>query len=690
MGLKLNIIVPYPNAARMTGIWAFEEKRIDFNREFDRAARCTISFAAVELKEHLKKTLKDCEIAYTEQPEENVFSVFLSVADPCCRSDDYSLIPVANGLRIEGISRSGVLYGTYELLKMQGWKWYAPGAMGTYAPELRSELILPEETLSFTSPSYLGRGFSLDGHLNESVELGLWMARNRLNIYACRPHTSALMHKLGFSLREGGHIFEQMLDPDSFMDDGRTLWEAHPEWFGTPADGNKTKEKAQWTQFCVSQPECLDFLAQRLLDTLMHEWHGADEVNVWGFDTWGSICTCDACKKLGNGADQNFVMLSHFRSYLDRAYEEGKLDRKVRMVLCAYEGTCTLCPPENPIPQNVIDAGDYCLYATIVRCYAHKFDDDTCSYNREYCEEYRKWNSLDKKIPMMVLEYYNVSKFEDLPLLFTRTMPSDFRFYTGLGAAGYNYMHIPMINWGVRTLTQVLYAELSWNPDIDAAQIIADYFRIRYGQYAQQMKSVYEKIEDASSYITSWRAWKFQSLLTAFHNWDGKAPDKPLAVDDHFATPEQFERMGGETEANLSAALKELKAIVREEKHNADHIPDGITTAVNPAELRKQQENAQLIFNLTEDMRNLSYGLDTLRLMYATGRYYNALYQRNTSLANAIWQQVQQAEEKLESYYMPATYTSDYLALISKDGLARAQMKEVIARCRKYRIEQGM
>ena len=688
--MKINIIVPFKDAAAKTKIWAFSEKRINFSCEIEAAARCTISFAAVELKKHLDETLSNADIRFVENKETNVFSVELAVKDYRTRKDSYSLIPIQNGIRIEGVGRTGVLYGIYEFLKMQGWKWLAPGPMGTYAPVMRDDLILPDSALHFSTPSYLGRGFSLDGQLNESEELALWMARNRLNIYAARPNTCALMHKLGFTLRQGGHIFESMLDPDYVLSDGRSLWEAHQDWFGTPESGIKTKATAQETQFCVSQPDCLDFLSERLLDKIMHEWHDADEINVWGFDTWGSICTCEKCKSLGNGADQNFYMLSHFRDYMNRAYEEGRLDRKIRMILCAYEGTSTLCPPVHPIPQNVIDAGDYCLFATIVRCYAHFFDDSECSYNREYCEEYRRWNALKNRIPMMVLEYYNVSKFEDLPLLFSKSMPHDFRFYTSCGGAGYNYMHIPMVNWGVRALTQMLYAELSWDPYVDTEALTDSYFVTRYGFYADRMRKIYAKIEDASRYISSWRAWKFRSLLTAFHNWNGRIPDKPLQVDDHFGSPEQFEQIGEKTEATLLFALAELNEIVREEKHNVQHIQSSTATAVNPAQLRQSQQNAQLIFNLTEDLRGLIYGVDTLQVMLYTGKYYNALYAKDFVRAGNMWAEIERVEARLESYYMPATYSADYLALISKDGLARAQMKEVLARCRKFRVEQGL
>ena len=113
--------------------------------------------------------------------------------------------------------------------------------------------------------------------------------------------------------------------------------------------------------------------------------------------------------------NQMLHMASHFRSFLDRARAAGRLDHDVKMALIAYEGTSTLAPPERPIPQNLLDAGDYLIYAPIVRCYAHGFDDPGCSYNRAYASALSGWNQIRPHLPVMVLEYYNVSKFEDLP-----------------------------------------------------------------------------------------------------------------------------------------------------------------------------------------------------------------------------------------------------------------------------------
>ena len=48
--MKISIILQFPDSERQAYIRAFSERQIDFFNEPEKAARCTISFAAVELK----------------------------------------------------------------------------------------------------------------------------------------------------------------------------------------------------------------------------------------------------------------------------------------------------------------------------------------------------------------------------------------------------------------------------------------------------------------------------------------------------------------------------------------------------------------------------------------------------------------------------------------------------------------
>ena len=48
---------------------------------------------------------------------------------------------------------------------------------------------------------------------------------------------------LGMTFRVGGHMFRPLLLPDKPLSNGKTIWEAHPEWYGLPESG--VREKAR-------------------------------------------------------------------------------------------------------------------------------------------------------------------------------------------------------------------------------------------------------------------------------------------------------------------------------------------------------------------------------------------------------------------------------------------------------------
>lgn len=687
--MKINIVTEFEGASRLTRVWARDEWNIDFFAQPEEGARCTVSFAAVELADHLEKMLVDSVIGISDRPDSDAFNIYLVAKSKKVRGENYSLIPCDGGIEIVGEGRVGVLYGVYELLKLQGFRWIEPGDVGEYKPMKRGELTLPTEAHSFVTTSPVGRGFSIDGRLNENEELLLWMARNRLNVYFNFPNTCRYMHKLGFIIRDGGHIFEGILAPDAVTQSGKTMFEEHEEWYGLPESGVRSSATALRTQFCVARNDLLDYLSDALLRKINREWREAEEINVWGFDTWGGICTCEGCRKIGNASDQMLYMASYFRNHLNKKRRTGELSRDVRMVLCAYEGSATVVAPKNPIPQNLVEAGDHVLFAPIVRCYEHGFGDTDCSYNREYDAHLAEWNRVKGELGMSALEYYNVSKFEDLPLLFLGTMKRDFLHYHERGMRGFSYMHIPMVNWGVRALTHLLYAELSWDAFVDTDRVIEEYLGVRYGSYADRMRKVYDDISRASESVSSWRAWKRKNLLSRLSAWDGGIPTEPLEYDDHFKSPEIFARIGGETVSLWNSALANVEAIIKEEKMNP--AEDTVAAdAVNPIELMKLKNPRALLAHLLDDKRGLIYGRDTYELEYNLALYHEALRTTNKGLSDELWERVEECEQRLESYYLPATYTVSLIAMISKDALTRTQLGDVVMRCRAQRIKRGI
>lgn len=684
----ITIVVPFEDAEKMTAIWAEEEAGIDFRKDSELAARCTASFAATELKKYLSRTLKNIEIAYSSvAPVEKLF-IGLQIRDMSSRNDCFIMEPQNGGLIIEGLGRTGLLYGAYEFLRLQGWRWYAPGREGEIAPEMKDTLYMPAERIDYTPDMKSGRGLHFEGISNESAELWLWMARNRLNITAHHPATGPLGNKLGMTFKAGGHIFEHILDPDCAMPSGKTLWEEHKEWYGIPVNGKREKSNALNIQFCVSQPELLEFIGREFLYYLNGKWREADQIDIWGFDTWGGACNCENCRSLGNSTDQDLFLLSYLRDTVDKAYQHGSLDHQVGLIACAYEGTSTIWGPTKPIPKNILDAGDYVIFFPIRRCYAHAFSDTTCDINRIYNDALGTWFKQKLNLPVVIGEYYNVSRFEDLPILFTGCMYRDFSYYHSTGVTGVTYMHIPLVNWGIRTLTQVLYAQLAWSVKTDLDIFLEEFFQNWYGPYADDLRKVYDLMEKAWLFSADWRSWFDRSILTKLNEWDGCRPDAPFKLENHFKSSRGAIKSGRQSIAFMLEAKKILSEVRSHDRIlNSRKSSMFMHTAVNPIEAAKVQREDSYEMRLGEDYRLLIYGLDTMKIMTELVAYHDALFKNYLKYAERIWQKIERIAEKLDSYYIPIGFEEPGAGLISKDALTRTQVRYLLRRIRKSRYE---
>lgn len=688
--MNTTIILPFADAESRTAIWADEEEKIDFRCEHDRAARCTTAFGAMELKRYLVRTVVFAiSVSFCSRRPSKGFFIELRIRDHASKDERFSLIPCRRGIVISGYGRTGLLYGVYEFLRLQGWRWFAPDRTGEISPTPRKSLVLPKTRMEYKSSMRLGRGFDFEGASKESAELLLWMARNRLNIAGFRPATGALGEKLGMSLVSGGHVFESILNPDRVMASGKTLWEEHEDWFGLPADSNRKKETAIRTQFCVSQSDLIKFLGEELLDRVMGVWKAAERIYISGFDTWRGTCTCACCRKLGTGTDQMLFFVSSLRAFFDRARNRGRLDHNVRLVVCAYEGTCTILGPQKSFPKNMIDAGDYVVFYPINRCYAHDFCDDSCVDNISYKTAMRSWSARMPAIfPVMIGEYYNVSKFEDLPLLFTTRIANDLLGYYKLGARGMTYMHVPLVNWGMRTLTQLLYAQLTWDVDTDVSVFLKEYFDNWYGPHSRKMRQVYDLIEEAWHFIAQWRNWSIRSVLSQLLLWNGAKPQQPLSLNAHFITSAKAVKSGRRSIKLLKEALKIIdEAYVQNHRIAARKSAiSNIKTVVNPAEADKIERKDQYGMRLGEDRRLLIYGIDTMKIMTELVAYHDALYNEDSFSADLAWKRIEDSAKSLDSYFIPICFKVAGVGLESKDALTRSQVRELVQRCRTYRI----
>ena len=659
--MKINVILPYENAPQKYQVWANDDEKIDFINDIKSAVRCTLSYAALELVTYLSKMGFNTAAGN----DNSDFSITLLCDEK--EGEEFEIKGCADGITIKGYGRAGALYGVYEFLEAQGIRWYSP--YEEYIPQNLTKLKMPEfKKYIYGMP--LGRGFEFEGPLKESISLFTWMARNRFNISGVRPHTVPLQRKLCMKLKAGGHIFEAILAPDNLTPDGKTFLEAHHNWYGK-RDCEITAENALSVQFCVNEPDLLDYLADKLIDRLKSDWKEADIVDVWTFDTWGGSCNCNACQKTGNGMDRIYVLLSHLRKRVDEAVKCGELHKNYNLVTDMYEGTDTIEPPLNPVPDNMLE-DDYIAIAPILRCYKHNMDDQECAYNSFY----KKQIEGVKGYKLAVCEYYNVSKFEDMPLIFTKSMINDIVYYHNAGVKGFTYMHLPMVEWGVRCLTQYMIANLTRNPKCDALALVDEYFVNMYGKYAKQAKEAYELCEKATEYCSSWRSWSADSLLSTLIGWNGYTVKEPLFRDAHlgdnaakgFAAADCFEQ--------AAKIMRDIRADVQ--MNLKLDVPDVIARGVNPSQHQKFKTVIPILNRLNDDIRGIKYGNDCFRILALFTEYYECLHKGQDE--TAVWTEIYELANKMSEYAFSVLYAHPLPELFVVDALARSGVKELFAR----------
>ena len=677
---KIVISLPFDKAETLTEKRAVSEKATNFTNPSE-AAICTLSFAASELAKYLKR-LTGVKVTFAQTGfEKDGFAIAISCGDSDTTDSGYTISPAENGVALHGFGRVGALYAVYAFLYAQGIRWYYPGDEGEEIPSDAASLYVPACKTTST-PDIPFRSFDIYQPLKDSEQYLLWMARNRMNTTTAHPYTAALGHKLGMVYKGvGGHIFDVILQPDNPLPDGRTIWDAHPEWYGLPANGVREKETALRRQFCVTQSSLIDYLADAVIEKLRTDWKEVYRVELAGFDAGpDSACHCEACQKLGNDTDKYLYFLSELRRRIDAA--EGI--HPYVFVFCSYEGTRTHEMPLNPIPDNL--KNDHIVFYNMTRCYCHDIDDPDCKPNKMHFDYLKKWANDRDGMVLGTCEYYNLSRYEDHPLLYTRRIKHDIPLYHSMGSKYFSYMHPPLYNWGVRALNHMLVAQITWNTKVDAQALEQEYFQRLYGDHAPAIKKIYEIMENATEHISAYRS-HWQSALGTLEQWAGGVPTIPLLDHSgHFPDNESLvARMEQDLKLRKEALTRieaEIELIKRELVMEITHDIPSHYTKVRSFVLKNR-----LLPRMQELRRSFIYCSDELELMMLFSKeYILALKEEHDP---QLWAQLEKVYDRLSSYFYPHKYITQSSEAYCEDGLTRTFFRGNVDMRRIYKIKMG-
>lgn len=527
--------------------------------------------------------------------------------------------PESKTLILAGADRVGTLYAAYRYLDLLGVRWYGPGEINEEVPRLAKFEIAKLDISE--KPGFVTRGFWAweDRGTDEFIE---WMGRNRMNFWTVEQHDTANCKMRGMKLTCGQHdIQAKFINPNDpypydvaefkgdegravdpyprgdyqgdLNDDRRLSYrEVHPEWYGMKKGMRQFDMHTDWgTNICDSNPSAVAEFAKNVVNALIDtDWKNADSINVWMMDGTDRWCECEECKKLGTLTDRNFRILYRFQQELKKARAEGRLKRDVTVQFLAYHEL--IDPPKAPLPADF--DFDHCIatYFPILRCYAHAFNDPKCAeINRQYDAAYRGWSVDSNRLfkgPLFIGEYYNVSRFNHLPLVLDDIMRADIPYFYKTGARAFHYMHAPTANWGTRTLTQWQMARMLWDPNLNVDALLNDYYTGRYGPAADAMRKVHDCLRTAMSNAHVMRF----PLQDALQNGA-----KPLFPTKHMRMEVSHpETDDGPDWVEILAAMKNARA--RMDQARAIGVPERIAARIAEDDrLLAYAENSVLLYD---------------------------------------------------------------------------------------------
>jgi len=570
---------PYPSAEAAGN----SEDKVDWLDADPRDdAVCTEAFAALELQKYLRKmTGREDDFAIVDDdrtPEGELILVGSPAGNAATRrlatklgvtpeeieklgAEGYRLKTAeADGRRatlIAGGGRAGTLYGVYDLLHRMGCRWFSPAEFDEEVPRAEWDPAFD----ATERPSFEIRGFRIPKKRG-GPPIFYWIARHRLNLWCLDKENEPLLRKLGISkLSCGGHytqesflnpLLEYRYDHPRFHGDERkpkdpwpvsesyrgdadgdgklSNFEAHPEWFPLVGGRRVCNDVHRFgsANFCTSNEDAVaEYVRNFVREIVAGDYRGASLVEMWTIDG-GKWCQCPRCKALGTPTDRLLRLVHRLDQEIKLARREGRIHWPIEILFLVYRDV--LAPPTRPLPEDF----DYrtCTAQMFLNqhCYVHPVGDKSCGRNAVYQRHLRGWLSDPQRHyrgRLCIGEYYDYSRYENLPACYMHVMADDIPYFHRVGARQFHYMHVPTGRWGSKSLTSCQMARQVWDVDTDCEAFWADYFARRYGPAAAVMRRYYESLEKMLCNIQLLKGWS-PSLCTRLNRGQ-----KPLFSDPH-------------------------------------------------------------------------------------------------------------------------------------------------------------
>ena len=394
------------------------------------------------------------------------------------KDDGYLICGDGKNICLCGKGEKGTLYAVYAFLEKMGFRLYTPDA-----------LVIPDLSNNFSFSTF---HFSITDNPAFGYREVAYYYPNHSQLYADwhHLHTQSDRNRL-FGMYV--HTFGKLLPASEYYD-------RHPEWYSLN-DGRRSRDG----QLCLSNPDVLEALCQRLADTMSRR----PEARIWSVspnDNYNA-CQCDGCRRLDSLYGGQAGTLIWFVNQVARRFPDKVIStlayqytRSAGNVRPESNVQVMLCPIESgrqvPIPQS--DPG----FSKDIRDW-HRLI--AASANSQPKAAWCALGSADNTFESIngseqlfiwdyVVQFRNFwNPFPNLHVLqpnlqFFKENGADMMFEQGTGADN-------VTSW--MDIRCYMIAKLLWNPYIDIDSVMDDFYNGCYGDAAPYVKEIIDTMTAA-------------------------------------------------------------------------------------------------------------------------------------------------------------------------------------------------
>lgn len=490
--------------------------QIDFSRDWrvvvEGSKDVVVETAVTELQETLAKVIGRPLSVTTAEHQPAILLTNLGTGN-----EAFSWQATADQIEIRGEGSRGMLHGVYHFLELLGCYWLAPGELWAILPTGR-QFEIP--AVGSSAPAFAGRCLIIGHHafMKDVNEWIVWAARNRYNDIFLhlapddvgggsvpewfwvvkKKEAVRLMRQRGMRIEIGGHGLPTLLP--------RQLFKQMPEAF-REENGRRTKKY----NFCPNHKEGMNTIRQNAR-AYFAERPGYDVYHVWADDIpGGGWCGCAQCTGY-SASDQLLLAVNVLAEVL------AKQEPQATIAFIAYLDT--EAPPTKVRPRANVSL----LWAPRTRNYGRAIGDLDDPVNWPYYNE-----ALQKQIDYFaeagetsVFEYYSDAiLFKSVLPILPNIMQQDLVAYRDLGVDTMQTLMTGTRPWVTAQLTNWLFGRLTWQPEQDVDELMAQFCQAAFGDGAAEMVGYYGALEKVSTAVLhqtpDQREQGFQINLSPWH-----------------------------------------------------------------------------------------------------------------------------------------------------------------------------